>query len=341
MIDAYTIGITLALDNGVAAGIASIRRDLAGLDAAVAVSTANMQRLRDLAATLPGLPTQNPQQSVAVPPRQSATSAARANDDPVPDPPIEPASAGGGSSSRNAADTSLPSPRTVTAPSSPVAVPRTPAPPKPVEPSPARRQPQSSAAQAPSSTPAAAPVGRPITAITTRSVIVSAATAPTAPVAATPNTTTTSPSRPPSATRPTAESKAAPTAAPKVPDRVKLPVAVSWRTDAAQSRPPAPASSGPAIVPSAAPAMQVSTGLALDRARVAAPSWAASPDRPSAAPVARQPDTGGSDIVALHLDGRVIGNMVADQLARAASMPPSSATGFDRRLTPAWTGLAP
>jgi hypothetical protein len=60
-----------------------------------------------------------------------------------------------------------------------------------------------------------------------------------------------------------------------------------------------------------------------------------------AAPVARQPDTSGSDIVALHLDGRVIGSMVADQLARAASLPPSSATGFDRRLTPAWTGLAP
>lgn len=87
--------------------------------------------------------------------------------------------------------------------------------------------------------------------------------------------------------------------------------------------------------------MQVGTSLAADRSRVAAPPWAASPDRPSAAPVARQPDTGGSDIVALHLDGRVIGSMVADQLARAASMPPSSATGFDRRLTPAWTGLAP
>ena len=32
MIDAYTIGITLALDNGVAAGIAAIRQDLAALD---------------------------------------------------------------------------------------------------------------------------------------------------------------------------------------------------------------------------------------------------------------------------------------------------------------------
>jgi hypothetical protein len=80
--------------------------------------------------------------------------------------------------------------------------------------------------------------------------------------------------------------------------------------------------------------VQVGTGLALDRSRVTAPSWAASPDRPSAAPVTRQPDTGGSDVVALHLDGRVIGSLVADQLARAASMPPSSAISFDRRHTP-------
>ena len=38
MIDAYTIGITLALNNGVADGIAAIRRDLAALDRAVDAS---------------------------------------------------------------------------------------------------------------------------------------------------------------------------------------------------------------------------------------------------------------------------------------------------------------
>jgi hypothetical protein len=52
MIDAYTIGITLALEDGVSDGIATIRRDLAGLDAAVAESTARLLTLRKLAADL-------------------------------------------------------------------------------------------------------------------------------------------------------------------------------------------------------------------------------------------------------------------------------------------------
>lgn len=46
MIDAYTIGITLALNNGVADGIAAIRRDLATLDKAVDASIAGLVQLR-------------------------------------------------------------------------------------------------------------------------------------------------------------------------------------------------------------------------------------------------------------------------------------------------------
>jgi hypothetical protein len=49
MIDAYTIGITLALNNGVSDGIAAIRRDLAALDRAVRVSEAGLVRLRQTA----------------------------------------------------------------------------------------------------------------------------------------------------------------------------------------------------------------------------------------------------------------------------------------------------
>ncbi len=49
MIDAYTIGITLALNNGVADGIAAIRRDLASLDRAVQASAAGLAQLRSLA----------------------------------------------------------------------------------------------------------------------------------------------------------------------------------------------------------------------------------------------------------------------------------------------------
>ncbi len=46
MIDAYTIGITLALNNGVAEGIAAIRQDLAALDRAVDASAAGLMQLR-------------------------------------------------------------------------------------------------------------------------------------------------------------------------------------------------------------------------------------------------------------------------------------------------------
>jgi hypothetical protein len=49
MIDAYTIGVTLALEDGVSEGILQIRRDLAALDAAVAESAARLVMLGKLA----------------------------------------------------------------------------------------------------------------------------------------------------------------------------------------------------------------------------------------------------------------------------------------------------
>ncbi len=48
MIDAYTIGITLALDDGVSAGIASIQRDISALDIVVSKGALQLQRLREL-----------------------------------------------------------------------------------------------------------------------------------------------------------------------------------------------------------------------------------------------------------------------------------------------------
>jgi len=49
MIDAATIGITLALNDGVSEGIARIRQDLAGLDAAVSVASLRLTQLSSLA----------------------------------------------------------------------------------------------------------------------------------------------------------------------------------------------------------------------------------------------------------------------------------------------------
>jgi hypothetical protein len=51
MIDAYTIGITLALNNGVTEGIIAIRRDLHDLDKAVQSSSAGLMQLRVLAGS--------------------------------------------------------------------------------------------------------------------------------------------------------------------------------------------------------------------------------------------------------------------------------------------------
>ena len=48
MIDAYTIGITIALDDGVSAGVATIKQDLLALDRAVQATAAGLLALRRL-----------------------------------------------------------------------------------------------------------------------------------------------------------------------------------------------------------------------------------------------------------------------------------------------------
>ena len=52
MIDAYTIGISIALDDGVSEGIAQIRRKLVALDAATRSSISQVELLRQVAATV-------------------------------------------------------------------------------------------------------------------------------------------------------------------------------------------------------------------------------------------------------------------------------------------------
>lgn len=76
MIEAYEIGITLALDNGVASGVAAIRHDLDTLDRAVARSSAGLNALRSLSATLPSaglMPSGIPSATPAYPPQQPPT----------------------------------------------------------------------------------------------------------------------------------------------------------------------------------------------------------------------------------------------------------------------------
>ncbi len=56
----------------------------------------------------------------------------------------------------------------------------------------------------------------------------------------------------------------------------------------------------------------------------------------SAAPPAQAASEGpsGGDV---YLDGTLVGRWIADHLAREATRPPAGATGFDTRLTPAWS----
>ncbi len=65
--DAYTIGIALALDDGVSAGIDAIRRDLVALDAAVDVATAKLEHLREVAAEAASLGVRQAGQTASTP----------------------------------------------------------------------------------------------------------------------------------------------------------------------------------------------------------------------------------------------------------------------------------
>src|SRR5580704_17886579 len=68
MIDAYTIGITLALDNGVSEGLATIRRDLLALNGVVEGSGTRLKHLTCAAAALqirPGIADSNSKNSTA------------------------------------------------------------------------------------------------------------------------------------------------------------------------------------------------------------------------------------------------------------------------------------
>ncbi len=74
MIDAYTIGITLALEDGVSAGLATIRADLAVLDRTIAGTAAGLLALRRLGQQVSqvGLGDIRPSPSNAPPPARSA-----------------------------------------------------------------------------------------------------------------------------------------------------------------------------------------------------------------------------------------------------------------------------
>ena len=83
MLEAYEIGISLALQDGVSAGIALIRSDLATLDRAIAATSQNLARLQAQASQTAAPPRPAPAAPNPAPVRATATSPAEPPD-PVP-----------------------------------------------------------------------------------------------------------------------------------------------------------------------------------------------------------------------------------------------------------------
>ena len=74
MIEAYEIGITLALNNGVSSGVAAIRQDLEALDRAVASSSAGLFALRSLSTSLSSVTPAHPDFRASLPQSMPAQS---------------------------------------------------------------------------------------------------------------------------------------------------------------------------------------------------------------------------------------------------------------------------
>ena len=286
MIDAATIGITLALNNGVSDGIALIRRELAGLDAAVAASAVGLTRLSALAESS-GLAGATRAAAALLPvlPRPSAAATAGASEvDPTAAPtqphaaPIDPAL---GAPRVMAVEPSVVMPDTARAPI------------------PAR----SDASSSPALSPAMAEA--PNFAVFGRAL----AAAPVQP-ARHPNVDVERASRP--------------------------------RWELSRAMPMAPI--GPVAVSLPEKNDEPTTVMRAPVAPMLRPFTATSLPLQVQTPLVRQTDASGEterhELGEIHLDGHMIGRFISEHLADAATRPPAGATGFDPRLSPAWSGSA-
>jgi len=373
MNDAYTIGITLALDNGVSEGIAVIRRDLASLDAAVAGSMAGLAQLRAAAAgiggagldpatarligegrkLLGGLP------RPVLAPAQPVPAAATVPPEPTTTP-----------------DPRFPAPGPSDAPRAPIREPHRPAVDQVAEPD-----------RAPGGAPSPAPViaaAPPASALATYPV-------PRAPVAPQPDLgllPAGTPAASPAPAAPPAASSAAPTPraqplsqarAPRSLDIVDLQSFARRLTPPDAPPAPAPAMTVPTQDPTvyrtdirrgtqpaprpmlaAPPPAGQSSRAAGERRieRVVAPTSPAAPAIPvpvaptpgpmapgaatpfarPAAPPPRTADAPASGHGDVYLDGTLIGRWMVDHLAQEAGRPPAGLTGFDPRMSRIWPG---
>ncbi len=356
MIEAYEIGIKLALQDGVSEGIAAIRRDLGSLDLAIAQTTLRLNQLQRVGAQALAASQEQPERPAAgVPVRRSAAVV-------TPPPPTEAEPMVTPAEMQAAVQTSIPRPSPVAGPAAVLAAPRMAAgEPVPVSPAIVARPEVAAsetaprlpavvveAVRAPGSSrlpeqPTAAPlVG---TVLPTPSMPVPAAARVVLPTLQAGDPQRQSDARTQEAILPrtgqgVSAARASATAHPPQAvvesgrrERARLPVhhqeevrerhvrqvAASLDTPSART---APAPASPAAVFSPAAAL--------------APS--ASPSYAPPAPSSRSSETGMRGDV--FLDGTRVGRWMSEQMARDAGRPNTGPTGFDPRRSPAWPGAA-
>ena len=328
MIEAFEIGIKLALDNGVAVGIAAIRQDLDALDRAVASSAAGLLTLRRLSESgAASAPAQSPSPPLVSPSIPAPTGAAA-------EPTARPFRAS------DIAPAPLPAPSPAT----------------PIEPTPSAPRPVTAPAAAglasqPPPVQTAAPAGQlasPRPTIPAAAAIANAAPVPARHSAprSIPSLITVASLPEPWATGPIPIAQPEPKPTPAAPTIAPRPITLAMgrmmRSPSAAplSTPPQP---GPPPPPDAdfAPMAHRQVAPAAPAPRLARPDrpdpFPPQTDSPAPSGSARD-HTPGALHGELILDGVRLGRWMSDRLARAADRPQSGTTGFDPRVSPSYAG---
>ena len=327
MIDAYEIGITLALDNGAEVGIAAIRRDLAALDRAVAVSSNGLLTLRSLADGM----TVNAPNHMPGPPTTPA---------PLPAPPSEAVPEAPATSSQfPTAAAVVPSPPKLTTTPATSAAGSSLLPPQTQGSSPAVQY-----VSPPTQVVAAASIRQPLP--------------PPRIVSASPNATflpgpAQAADSPRLANIPGEAAVAHLAASPirfsvppvvhsepkSVPEPVQIPAASTTAPQPSSPFPPSPAQPpseryfSPVALRPTAPISSIPPAIRPDGAETGFKRTA--PATASETKSVYNPGVSHGEII---LDSARLGRWISDHLARAANRPQSGATGFDSRISPNYAG---
>lgn len=345
MTEAFEIGITLALDNGVSAGIAAIRRDLDALDRAIAGSANGLLALHRLSAGLiagaPSYPSILAPASHPMPAPTEAEPEADASPPASTAPTLtimpEPAAATQPAPAANASILSEPPVPP------PVAVANAPIPLSP----PPTISPAASPITRPTPPPAAPAALPPIEAAPPSAAIVThpvprqlAEVRPPEPLTFTATVAASPPPKPPpvklaSIPQPLLlhhpqfqpEAAAPPSRQPQtMPLQMPIPLSQSSPVPTHRSSPATP------IAPIAAMSPAGSPTRSIPPLHSQFPAFSATESGPSRSRAASPPH---GEII---LDGARLGRWIADRLARAVDRPQSGITGFDPRVSPLYAG---